>query len=327
MAKVNESERFSTRLKRWRARADIRQPDAARLLGIGRTYYSELENDREPGPFLKSKFDILEPMSPREIAARLAAIVDGSESESTPALSRQSAPSLQEEGHTYGSDPRRLLVARMEERGETPETLAAKMPFKAVYIREVMDGVARGSNERFLRAAARVLDLDAEALMSGSDTPRIIDETGRRGTFGAVPNIDMPPGKRVMYVPLLSWAQAGALDAGHTDEAYDYSGTIAVDVKDRKAFGVTIRGDSMEPKIPEGADVIVCPSWQPRNGDTVIARTADGDVMCKLYQTKEGGTKIVLSSHNPAFPPIELNREEIAWIYPVGQVVQNLRRE
>ncbi len=57
---MNESEKFSARLKRWRARVDLSQPKAAKLLKIGRTYYSELENGREPGKFLKMKFDAIE---------------------------------------------------------------------------------------------------------------------------------------------------------------------------------------------------------------------------------------------------------------------------
>ncbi|MGC3988311.1 MAG: S24 family peptidase [Chthoniobacteraceae bacterium] len=63
----------------------------------------------------------------------------------------------------------------------------------------------------------------------------------------------------------------------------------------------------------------------PRNGETVIARTVHGDVMCKLYQSRSG--VVVLSSWNPAYPPIEIPREEIAWIYPVAQVIQNLLKD
>jgi phage repressor protein C with HTH and peptisase S24 domain len=58
--KVNESENFSERLKRWRAKHKFTQPDAAKALDIGRSYYSELENGREPGRFLKSKFELIE---------------------------------------------------------------------------------------------------------------------------------------------------------------------------------------------------------------------------------------------------------------------------
>jgi SOS-response transcriptional repressor LexA/DNA-binding XRE family transcriptional regulator len=57
---VNESEIFAERLKRWRARHKFDQKKAAKVLDIGRTYYSELENGREPGKFLRSKFDVVE---------------------------------------------------------------------------------------------------------------------------------------------------------------------------------------------------------------------------------------------------------------------------
>jgi phage repressor protein C with HTH and peptisase S24 domain len=102
---------------------------------------------------------------------------------------------------------------------------------------------------------------------------------------------------------------------------------ISIDIKDRLAFGVKIKGNSMEPRIAEGDSAIVCPGWSPKSGDTVICRTMDGDVMCKIYQPKNGGELVILSSYNPAYPAMELKREEIAWIYPVGQLVQNLRRE
>jgi phage repressor protein C with HTH and peptisase S24 domain len=204
--------------------------------------------------------------------------------------------------------------------------LARKIGYDlGVYV-AVEDGTARAS-ERMIDKICEVIAVDKEELMSGSDAPLIMDESGRTGTFGATPDVQLPPGSYARYVPRLSWAQAGALDSGHVDEGYDYEGVISIDIKDRRAFGLRIRGDSMTPEIREGDDAIVCPTWQPRNGDTVIARTVDGDVMCKIYQTKEGGTKIVLSSYNPAHPPIELSREEIAWIYPVGQVVRNYRKQ
>ena len=83
-------------------------------------------------------------------------------------------------------------------------------------------------------------------------------------------------------------------------------------------------GDAtMEPRITEGDRAILTPGRETRAGDTVIARTMNGDVMCKLFQSKNDGQVIVLSSWNPAFPPVELRREEIAWMCPVRQIVQN----
>jgi SOS-response transcriptional repressor LexA len=177
-----------------------------------------------------------------------------------------------------------------------------------------------------IEAICQVLPtLNKEELMAGSDQPPIMEDSGAHGTFGATPNIDMP-GRKLRYVPLLSWAQAGTVTNGFLDAAYEHEGVISIDRDDRRAFGVKIRGDSMSPRIMEGDDAIVCPTWTLRPGDTVIARTVEGDVMCKVYTPRNGGRIALLSSFNPAYPPFELDMESVAWIYPVGQVVQNLRR-
>jgi hypothetical protein len=49
--------------------------------------------------------------------------------------------------------------------------------------------------------------------------------------------------------------------------------------------------------------------------------------MCKIYQAKSSGQFIILSSYNSAYPPIELQRSEIEWIYPVQSVQKTRRRE
>ena|ERR1017187_3954397 len=61
---MNENESFSDRLKRWRVtKMDWTQPQAAKCIGIGRSYYSELENGREPGEYLRLRFEALESKS------------------------------------------------------------------------------------------------------------------------------------------------------------------------------------------------------------------------------------------------------------------------
>ena len=72
---MDELENFSNRLKRWRARPEkpLDQKQAAKVLGIGRTYFSELENGRRPaGKFLRQKFEAIEFASAAEISAILA---------------------------------------------------------------------------------------------------------------------------------------------------------------------------------------------------------------------------------------------------------------
>lgn len=52
---------FAQRLLAWRKRLQLKQPQAAKVLGIGKTYYSRLENGRKaPGRFLLEKFNLIE---------------------------------------------------------------------------------------------------------------------------------------------------------------------------------------------------------------------------------------------------------------------------
>jgi len=229
-------------------------------------------------------------------------------------------------GHQISGARTKLKVAR-ERSSYTQAQFAKKIGYQLSVLQAVEDGSARAS-EKMIEAICRILPNITKAdLTEGSDSPPILSESGVIGTFGSKPNIRLPAGVKSRYVPHLSWAQAGKLDAGYVDEAYDYSGVLAIDINDARAFGVQIRGNSMEPRIAEGDNAIVCPTWTPRAGDTVICRTVEGDVMCKIYQPKNGGSIVVLSSYNPAYPPMELKREEIAWIFPVGQITQSLRKE
>jgi phage repressor protein C with HTH and peptisase S24 domain len=73
---VNENEiNFADRVKAWRARHSLVQTAAAHILGIGRTYFSEIENGRAPGDFLRRKFEQVEHASLDHIR-RLVGSVD-----------------------------------------------------------------------------------------------------------------------------------------------------------------------------------------------------------------------------------------------------------
>lgn len=295
----------------------------ARRLLYDRSYIGDIEAGKKTaGPRFISQLEMIE----REIDSGLVRNPSGQVSikgkEIPDALIR--VPIHAEEAYPVASTSNRLRAVR-ERTGLSQKEFAKKIGYEIGVVQAIEERGARITERMAEKIAAKFL-IDIDELLDGSDSPRLMDESGRSGTFGATPNVDLPPGKRARYVPLLSWAQAGGLDAAHVDDAYSYEGTLAVNVSDRKAFGVTIRGDSMIPELREGDDAIVCPTWQPRNGDTVIARTTTGDVMCKVFQSKEGGQRVILSSYNPAHPPIELSSEEIAWIYPVGQVVRNYRK-
>lgn len=171
-----------------------------------------------------------------------------------------------------------------------------------------------------IEAICRVVpDLDKASLLAGSESPAVLHETGAEGVVGAKVSVAGLPGAR--YVPQLSWAQAGALNAGWTDERFEGTGVLTT-VKDRRAFALTNRGSSMAPEINDGDQVIVCPSEEIKAGDRVVVRTMEGDVHCKVYKP-QGSKEIQFVSVNPAHDSFVIPKSEIAWVYRIGQVLKN----
>jgi SOS-response transcriptional repressor LexA len=177
--------------------------------------------------------------------------------------------------------------------------------------------------EKMAIKAANILGIDVEELMRGSD--HLVDRSPSGGTFGAIPDIHLPPGMTAKFVPLLSLAECGP-SMTWTDDGYAGEGVLAINCKDPKAFAVKLSGDSMSPKYDAGDTAIIYPSHTPCNGDVVLARLDDqhgGDVMIKLYQ--KSADTITLSSYNPVYQPMQYPRESFALIYPVAQITKNLR--
>ena len=185
-------------------------------------------------------------------------------------------------------------------------------------------------SENLLEKICRLFPaLDKSEIMGRSDHfTRVREESSQHGMMGQKPDIVVPEGVSARYVPLISMAQAGSMKS-FSDEAYQYDAHIAFNVTDRRAIAVKIRGDSMAPQYGEGDIVILYPSSEPRTGDLVIARLSPehgDDVMFKIFSTTQAGRRVVLSSYNPAFPPLEYDRADFAWIYPAASVVKNLRK-
>ena len=127
-------------------------------------------------------------------------------------------------------------------------------------------------------------------------------------------------------LPVLSWAQAGqATEYGEIPA--DWDEVVPSDVSDQRAFGVRLRGDSMEPKFSDGDIAILLPSLAPTNGDIVVANLKDEGVLCKLMHVQLDKNLIVLSSYNPAYPPMERHRDQFNWMFSVSSIVKPLRRK
>jgi repressor LexA len=125
-------------------------------------------------------------------------------------------------------------------------------------------------------------------------------------------------------LPVLSWAQAGqAADLGEIPQQWDE--LVPSDVSDEQAFGVRLRGDSMEPKFSDGDIAILLPGAAPTNGEVVVANVRNQGVLCKIMHVQLDKNLVNFSSYNPAYPPTEYHRGEFHWIFPVATIIKQLR--
>ncbi|MES2598629.1 MAG: LexA family transcriptional regulator [Verrucomicrobiota bacterium] len=216
-----------------------------------------------------------------------------------------------------GLKGRFLLKAAREQKGMTPKELAQAVGY-SLSIYQDIEGGRSNMGEKMAEKIAKLLGVAKHDLLDGADEPPT--SGGAYATVGTKPDINLPPGSKARYVPLLSMAQCGTMGA-YDDSAYDHTGFLVINPLDSKAFSVESAGESMMPVISPGDIVTVYPSRSPKNNCMVLARLNDdhgADVMIKLYQAAQD--QVTLISYNPLFPPMTYPREAFSWIYPVAQV-------
>jgi len=131
---------------------------------------------------------------------------------------------------------------------------------------------------------------------------------------------------RLAAIPLISMRDALLLSSPLHSNRFTRE-HFAFGVTDPEAFAVRISGDSMQPLHTDGEIAIVYPQAQPRTGDRVIVRIHDdigGEVLFRIFTSADHGRRVTLTSPNPVYPPVTLDRDEILWICPVASTVRQL---
>jgi phage repressor protein C with HTH and peptisase S24 domain len=123
-------------------------------------------------------------------------------------------------------------------------------------------------------------------------------------------------GRRGHSAPLLGFAKAG--NDGYFDDAGYPMGDGWEEVRfpgleTEDVYALEITGDSMEPVYRRGDRIVVAPGMTVRKGDRVVARTKGGEVLAKVLG-RMTERSVELLSLNPAYPPRQLVRGELAWM-------------
>jgi SOS-response transcriptional repressor LexA len=130
----------------------------------------------------------------------------------------------------------------------------------------------------------------------------------------------LPAGWR--FVPVISWARAGAQDFNYSDLEGQIDDTLISDVKDVNAYAIIVEGDSMEPRVTAGDRVVTMPNSEARNGDLVVARLEEsGGVMVKYFKrTGPEGETVTLTSQNELYKAVSFPYGAFRFIHPVYEV-------
>ena len=124
-------------------------------------------------------------------------------------------------------------------------------------------------------------------------------------------------GKSGRAVPLIGLAKAG--QGGFFDDSGFPVGAGWDEVEfpgveqGEGLYALEITGDSMEPVFRAGDRVVVAPGESVRTGDRIIAKTQAGEVLAKVLGHRST-RRVELISFNPAYPPMEFEPQDIAWI-------------
>jgi repressor LexA len=118
-------------------------------------------------------------------------------------------------------------------------------------------------------------------------------------------------------VPVLGSVHAGTfLEPIENAENYVYINTDIT--RKQECFALKVKGDSMEPSgIVEGDTVVISKNFDISNGD-IVAVLVEDEAAIKIYNKIRN--RVVLSSANPAYPPIYPKNYKI-----VGKLIYLLR--
>jgi repressor LexA len=149
--------------------------------------------------------------------------------------------------------------------------------------------------------------------------------TGEGEMYGVPANVyTLPTSSRrnspLVDLPLLSHVPAGRLGTiFHPDHVDDY--VTVDDVKDPQAFALSVKGDSMSPRIEDGDVVIVSPKLEPRSGDICVVRVSGEDTLKKI---KFEGNYLHLIPLNPSFDPVTVKTKDVNFVWKVVKVIKEM---
>jgi len=196
--------------------------------------------------------------------------------------------------------------------------------------------VSIGENIRQLREKHKITQNTlAEALEVSPSTIGMYEQDRRRPKYEKLEAIadyfnvpmesliktDFTPGKTGIQIPVLGYVRAG-IPIEAIEEILDYEEISQEMSRQGEYFALSIKGDSMEPKISNGDVVIVRKQSIVENGDIAVVLVNGNDATVKKFYRNENGIKLI--STNPTYDPFFFSPQEVNSlpVTVIGKVVE-----
>lgn len=211
-------------------------------------------------------------------------------------------------------DPRKILEALCEERGENFAALSRLVGRNPAYIQQyIRKGTPKELPERERKLLARYFDIP-DSRLGGPDGEAAAD-------FG-----DLVP---IQRVEVFASAGPGALPDGERRKPYFgfdamWLRRVTQSAPDKLEL-IRVEGDSMAPTLSAGDDILVdLGDGAERLRDGIYVLRVDGSLLVKRLALHPVGRRVTVQSDNPAYPDIpDCGLDEIECI---GRVIWAGRR-
>ncbi len=133
-------------------------------------------------------------------------------------------------------------------------------------------------------------------------------------------SISLPQGKGVS-VPVLGYVRAG-IPIEAVENILDYEEISQEMASQGEYFALSIKGNSMEPKISEGDVVIVRKQSTVENGELAVVLVNGNDATVKKFYMNDNG--VTLISTNPSYEPFYFSKDDVGSlpVQIIGKVVE-----
>ena len=212
------------------------------------------------------------------------------------------------------------LKALAKSKGIKISFLCEQFGLHRSYINNIERGKATMPDER-IHKIARILNTTYEYLTDQTDDPK----PKNKKTPEITSNADIiSTGKNIYMIPLFENVSAG-FGAYADDHITDYIPMYFTNPAEAsESIFITVRGDSMYPKIENGDSVLIHKQTSVDSGTIAVVLLDEEDALVK--KITYGNEWIELQSINPMYPPMRFEGADVLRIKVLGAVKMILKR-